>query len=238
MSFYELAKRSGVPYSTLSDIVNGRTDIKDSSARVLHGLSEALDMSMDSLYGCGDETELYIYNKGRKITVEYGSIIMSYLGPKNLIALKELRYLSPEMTAHIDTYYSDGGIIFLEEEFYDLKDLFEENGYEVPALAARNLHIGKPSAGTKESIIDRALLVSDYMAVLPSDAVDQPDTVLVVNLSRPSARAHIRLSDYEVLMSNMMTGMEKRAKDAVIRNISIIKPAMEERRKAYAKIHI
>ena len=192
---------------------------------------------MDLLYGQSDETDMYIYNVGRRITVEYGEIVLSYLGPKNLVSLKELRYLSPEMTAHIDTYYMDGNTICLEEEFYDLKDLFEENGYNVPVLTSQNIHVGKPSDSVRRSLIDRALLVSDHMAVLPSDVVEQPDTVVVVNISRPSNKAHIRLSDYEVLLSNMKGGMERRAKDAVRRNISRIKPAMEERRAGYAKIY-
>ena len=232
ISVYLLSKKSGIPYSTLSDIVNGKTDIKDSSARILHSLAESLAVPMDVLYSCNDEPDaLYIYNTGRTVTVKYRDMTISYQGPKNLIALKEVRYLSSDMVAHIMTYYKNDDVIDLEEEFYDLKDLFKDNGYELPMLSADKIHVGKPGKSEKDSFIDRAIIVSDYMAILPSDLIDQPDSVLVVNISRPSNKAHIRLSDYAVLLSNMKDGMAKRASEAVERNISLIRPAIEERRR-------
>ena len=47
---YELSKRSGIAYSTLSDIIKGKTPIDRVSSRNLHALAEALDYSMDTLY--------------------------------------------------------------------------------------------------------------------------------------------------------------------------------------------
>lgn len=50
MSMYECSKRSGIPYSTLSDIIKGKTPIERVSAKNLRALADALDYSMDTLY--------------------------------------------------------------------------------------------------------------------------------------------------------------------------------------------
>lgn len=50
MSMYECSKRSGIPYSTLSDIIRGKTPIDRVSSGNLHALAEALGYSMDTLY--------------------------------------------------------------------------------------------------------------------------------------------------------------------------------------------
>ena len=49
-SVYDLSKRSGIPYSTLSDIIKGKTPIDRVSSRHLHNLAKALDWTMDDLY--------------------------------------------------------------------------------------------------------------------------------------------------------------------------------------------
>ena len=50
MSMYECSKRSGIPYSTLSDIIKGKTPIDRVSAKNLRALADALGYSMDALY--------------------------------------------------------------------------------------------------------------------------------------------------------------------------------------------
>lgn len=50
MTMYECAKRSGIPYSTLSDIIKGKTPIERVSAGNLRALANALRLSMDELY--------------------------------------------------------------------------------------------------------------------------------------------------------------------------------------------
>ncbi len=49
ISKYRLAKDSGVPYSTVADIVSGKTSLEKSSAEVVYKLAKALDMSMEEL---------------------------------------------------------------------------------------------------------------------------------------------------------------------------------------------
>lgn len=49
VSAYQLSKKSGVPYMTINDICNGKTDLAKSSAETVFRLAEALDMSMEQL---------------------------------------------------------------------------------------------------------------------------------------------------------------------------------------------
>ena len=49
ISKYRLAKDSGVPYSTVADIVSGKTRLEKSSAEVVYKLAKALDVSMEEL---------------------------------------------------------------------------------------------------------------------------------------------------------------------------------------------
>jgi len=50
LSMYKVSKESGVPYSTLNDLVNGRVDIDSCKVALFLRLSRYLGMSMDALY--------------------------------------------------------------------------------------------------------------------------------------------------------------------------------------------
>lgn len=49
MSQYRLSKTSGIPYATINDICNGRTQLEKCSAETVYRLSQALDVSMEIL---------------------------------------------------------------------------------------------------------------------------------------------------------------------------------------------
>lgn len=49
MSMYRLAKISKVPYATLNDICNGKTQLAKCSAETVYRLAQALDISMEDL---------------------------------------------------------------------------------------------------------------------------------------------------------------------------------------------
>ena len=49
MSIYRLAKNSKVPYATVNDIVNGKTDIRKCSFETMYRLSQALKVPMEEL---------------------------------------------------------------------------------------------------------------------------------------------------------------------------------------------
>ena len=49
MSIYRLAKTSEVPYATVNDICNGKTQLEKCSAETIFRLSRALGVSMEEL---------------------------------------------------------------------------------------------------------------------------------------------------------------------------------------------
>ena len=50
LSMYKVSKESGVPYSTLNDLVNGRVKIDSCKVSLFLHLSQYLGISMDQLY--------------------------------------------------------------------------------------------------------------------------------------------------------------------------------------------
>ena len=49
MSVYRLAKLSGVPYATVSDICNRKTRLEKCSAETIYKLAQTLDVTMEDL---------------------------------------------------------------------------------------------------------------------------------------------------------------------------------------------
>ena len=49
MSKYRLSKNSGVPYTTINDLCNGKTRIEKCSAETLYRISKELNVSMESI---------------------------------------------------------------------------------------------------------------------------------------------------------------------------------------------
>ena len=49
ISVYRLSKTSGVPYTTVNDICNGKTRLEKCSAETIYRLAQALDVSMEEL---------------------------------------------------------------------------------------------------------------------------------------------------------------------------------------------
>ena len=55
---YRLAEESGIAYSTVNDLANGRIEIQNCRAGILKDLARALSVSMDELYElCSNEIE-------------------------------------------------------------------------------------------------------------------------------------------------------------------------------------
>lgn len=229
---YKLSKDAGIPYSTLSDLVSGKTDIKKISSELLYKLSKQLDVSMERLYLSDEERKMYIYNEGRKIVIEYDGERYSYLGPKNLIGFKEVREVSDLKMIHVDTWFRDeDDTIYLEEDYIDLIDVFADYGLDAPEIALQDIVLGTPKDKTKEILAASSILVSDYMAIMPAESSTENENVLVINITRPANRMLVRLTDYAVLFSNMKPDMERRGIESVKRNIQLIKESIRERRK-------
>ena len=63
ISIYSLSKRSGIAYSTVNDLVNGKVDIANCKVSLLKRLSEQLGMSMDSMYSICSGEERFLKNR-------------------------------------------------------------------------------------------------------------------------------------------------------------------------------
>ena len=50
LSRYELSKKSGIPYTTLTDLIQKRTRLEKSNAETVYKLSKAMGFSMDELF--------------------------------------------------------------------------------------------------------------------------------------------------------------------------------------------
>ena len=83
ISIYSLAKESGVPYSTLNDIANGRVEVDNCRVSVIRKLSDCLGVSMDELYelclidwnveldDVAEKAEVFVKNKTFYTSFEY-----------------------------------------------------------------------------------------------------------------------------------------------------------------------
>ena len=61
LSIYKLATLSGIPYSTLNDIVNHKVDIANIRAGIVFKLSNILNISMDELYElCSNQITIHL----------------------------------------------------------------------------------------------------------------------------------------------------------------------------------
>ena len=50
LSRYEKKKKSGIPYTTLTDLIQKRTRLEKSNAETVYKLSKAMGISMDELF--------------------------------------------------------------------------------------------------------------------------------------------------------------------------------------------
>ncbi len=62
ISMYSLAKKSGVAYSTINDLANGRVDVDNCKVSLLCQLAKALTLSMDDVYDIC-QRDLTVYSK-------------------------------------------------------------------------------------------------------------------------------------------------------------------------------
>ena len=89
LSIYKLAGISGIPYSTLNDIVNHKVDIANIRAGIIFKLANVLNISMDELYElCTNQITIYLEDYATKGTVNI----------KNKKYVLEFQYQNKEFT--------------------------------------------------------------------------------------------------------------------------------------------
>lgn len=68
ISIYSLSKESGIPYSTLNDLVNGKVDIDNCRVSMLTNLSKVLNLNLDNIYKLCVFDDNEVYDEEYKIT--------------------------------------------------------------------------------------------------------------------------------------------------------------------------
>ena len=73
ISLYSLAKTSGIPYTTVSELANGKVSGSNCRGQVLHAIASALEISMDELYSMCAEHMSVICGHGTVVDIEVRS---------------------------------------------------------------------------------------------------------------------------------------------------------------------
>lgn len=229
-SVYNVSKKTGIPYSTLSDLVNEKTKIENVQANVVYRLAKYLKMTMDAVYGDESPEMITLTNKGRQIILNIDGVDYQFLGPKNLVAFKKINKVDSDVI-YVDTYYMNDDVIHVEEEYVDIKDVLSEFGVSVPHSYI--VLIKEHKSSMKLKLMDESLMVSDNMSMSYSVGSADDIQITVTNMARPNMHVKIRLHDLAVLESNMSDNMIKKSVAAVKRNMIILEELIKEHR-AYA----
>lgn len=236
VSVYRASKDTGIPYSTLNEILIEKTDIKKVTADTLYRLSKYLGVSMETLYEGDSDAEKRIFilhNSGSMVIIRTGGREFKYQGPKNLIAFKRINKVY-ENVIYVDTYFRDSnGEIYCEEDFIDCYSLLKEFRCEELLNSEYEVIIGGGGNSAKIRLIDEALMVSDNFALCYEKSSTDDDWVKAINLSRRTYVLMYDLTNSRVLSSSMSIRMEKRALAAIERNRELLVDEVKERR-AYA----
>lgn len=219
-SIYSISQKTGIPYSTLSDIVMERTDIRNVQARQLYRLAKYFEVSMEYLYeNAGSASVIKLSNDGRNVILNIEGVSYQFLGPKNLIAFKKINKVEDNVI-YVDTYYTGTEGVYIEEEFIDIVDVLADYNASIPDNYVCRIEDAK--GNEKIRMIDEALMVSDGMVITYSIGSASDVQLNITNYNRNSMFMKVRLSDFVVLETNMSKRMQNRALDAVKRNASIL----------------
>lgn len=136
MTIYRLSKKSGVPYTTLNDICNGRARLEKCSAETVYRIAHALGVTMEELLAPCFLTRSSFENFKSNVchrVKELGDIdfiidtlesqeIRMYYGrkwyPESLYLLAMLDYISRENDVPLDSEYDDLRRCRLEKPVY------------------------------------------------------------------------------------------------------------------------
>lgn len=104
ISVYSASKGTGIPYSTVNDLVNGKVEITNCKVSLLKRLSEYLAMTMDDLYSICSEEDLSLKNSygcDYKINVRNKSYYVEFMYDSKPVEI-ELCKVNRDTTYYID----------------------------------------------------------------------------------------------------------------------------------------
>ncbi|MCR5802184.1 MAG: helix-turn-helix transcriptional regulator [Lachnospiraceae bacterium] len=228
LTAFKLSKETGLPYSTVTDIVTGKTAIQSVSASVLYKLSKALDMSMEQLYlGDSSNRVFYLDNDGSKVCVYAGEVMFSFESDDNLVGFRNITSVKSNIV-YVDAYFrNEEGKTFVEEEQIDLDDIFE--GYEDLLRSEYKVILSYPGESRRRFIERNSVLISDGFGVMCGEGAPGEVIADIFNLKRNTEKTTVRMIDMAILSSNMKDGMKKRAIAVVEKNKDAIESEIKSR---------
>ena len=120
ISMYSVAEKSGVPYSTLNDLANGRVDVDNCKVSLLRLIAATLEMSMDELYGLCRENRSYILDR-------YGIVVNVIVKDKDYYA--EFDYQGEHISARICAVYEINTKVIADLALLSAEDNIEEKEF-------------------------------------------------------------------------------------------------------------
>ncbi len=91
LSIYQLSKESGVPYSTVSDLVNGKTSAGNCKASIIAKLASALQISMEEFLSICEQMTLIQTDHGSVEARTYARNRIYYVAFRYNEKIQELR---------------------------------------------------------------------------------------------------------------------------------------------------
>ena len=125
MSMYELAAKSGLPYTTINKLVNDKMDINNLSSGCLYKISILLQTKMEKLL---NETIILENASGRSGNVKYRwifennqtKIIFNYKG-ENVIIEMGKGFNDPKAREYYDMFAQMAVEKYMKEKAFDIK---------------------------------------------------------------------------------------------------------------------
>ncbi len=121
ISMYSVAEKSGVPYSTLNDLANGRVDVDNCKVSLLRLIAATLEMSMDELYGLCRENRRYILDR-------YGIVVNVIVKDKDYYA--EFDYQGEHISARICAVNEDTTRFIRDLAEWSVDDYVDDKEWE------------------------------------------------------------------------------------------------------------
>ena len=89
ISIADISRDSGIPYTTVGDIINGRTDVDNASVGVLHGIADRVNMTMEELYQIlKNDNSVPELHDGYRIIISNGKYFIKKDGNRTLLCKK------------------------------------------------------------------------------------------------------------------------------------------------------
>lgn len=186
---------------------------------------------------------LYISNLGSEIHLDMNNLHLKYLGPKSLEKFIRINEFDGQVIS-VETQFNYG----VEEDYIDVADVLADYNYDISVYLNQitdvkiaekgdikgmnnrgKSYINKTSGSKRMALIDRALMVSDNIALIGHIGSANDFQIEAVSMADTNKRCLIRFKDIAVLRSNMTKSLQDRSIRAIKRNYDLIIEVAKEK---------